>query len=62
VDLEERTIESLPERCDSCGATLTDAEKQRILDQGAAVALCTVCAAEQETVVDGPDAEEEAPY
>jgi hypothetical protein len=46
ADLEERTIESLPERCESCGATLTAAEKQRILDDGAQVALCTACAAE----------------
>jgi hypothetical protein len=47
MGLEERTIEELPERCQSCGATLTAAEKQRILDDGASVALCTTCAAEQ---------------
>jgi hypothetical protein len=46
VDLEERTIESLPDRCESCGATLTAAEKQRILDEGAPLALCTTCAVE----------------
>ena len=46
VDLEERSIESLPERCENCGATLTAAEKQRILDEGAPAALCTVCAVE----------------
>jgi hypothetical protein len=46
VDLEERTIESLPDRCENCGATLTPAEKQRILDEGAALALCTTCAVE----------------
>jgi Early Protein (E6) len=46
-DLEERSIESLPDRCENCGATLTDAEKQRILDEGATVALCTTCAIEQ---------------
>jgi hypothetical protein len=46
-DLEERSIEELPERCENCGATLTPAEKQRILDDGASVALCTICAAEQ---------------
>ncbi|GEM_PF-1066554 len=45
-DLEERTIESLPERCENCGTPLTDAEKQRILDEGATVALCTTCAIE----------------
>ena len=47
MPLEERTIESLPDRCESCGATLTAAEKQRILDEGATSALCAVCAAEQ---------------
>jgi hypothetical protein len=61
VDLEERTIESLPERCENCGATLTDAEKQRILDEGASVALCTVCAAEQEPAIDSEIDEPDAP-
>jgi hypothetical protein len=46
MELEERTIEELPERCENCGATLTQAEKQRILDDGATAALCTTCAAE----------------
>jgi hypothetical protein len=55
MELEERTIESLPERCENCGATLTQAEKQRILDEGATAALCTTCAAELT-----PLAEEEA--
>jgi len=46
MDLEERTIEELPERCENCGATLTTTEKQRILDEGASAALCTTCAGE----------------
>jgi ribosome-binding protein aMBF1 (putative translation factor) len=46
MGLEERTIEQLPERCENCGATLTQGEKQRILDDGATAALCTTCAAE----------------
>ena len=46
MELEERTIEELPERCENCGATLTAAEKQRILDDGATAALCTTCAGE----------------
>jgi hypothetical protein len=58
VELEERTIEELPERCQNCGATLTDAEKQRILDEGASIALCTACAAEAAAI---PDEEAEAP-
>jgi len=46
MELEERTIEGLPDRCENCGATLTQAEKQRILDEGTTGALCTTCAAE----------------
>jgi hypothetical protein len=46
MELEERSIEELPELCESCGATLTPAEKQRILDEGSSAALCTTCAAE----------------
>ena len=55
MELEERTIESLPERCESCGATLTEAEKQRILDEGATLALCTTCAVEAEPIAEGPE-------
>jgi len=62
VDLEERTIESLPRQCDSCGTLLTDAEKQRILDEGAAVALCTTCAVEADALPDDAADEPEAPY
>ena len=46
MELEERSIADLPERCENCGATLTDAEKQRILDDGTSAALCTICATE----------------
>jgi len=58
MDLEERTIESLPESCENCGATLTQAEKQRILDQGATAALCTTCAVEMAPVADEEEAGE----
>jgi hypothetical protein len=58
MELEERTIENLPERCDNCGATLTESEKQRILDEGASAALCTVCATELDSVSEGEDVEE----
>ena len=52
MDLEERTIETLPERCENCGSTLTAAEKQRILDDGATAALCTTCAMELTPLAD----------
>ena len=53
--LEERTIEDLPERCENCGATLTDSEKQRILDDDAGAALCTICATEMDAVSEGDE-------
>ncbi len=62
MELEERTIESLPERCENCGTTLTDAEKQRILDEGAALALCTTCAAEQAPVLEPEELEGDEAY
>jgi hypothetical protein len=48
MELEERTIEQLPDRCQNCGATLTDAEKRTALDEGtkSGAVLCTVCASE----------------
>jgi hypothetical protein len=46
--LEERTIEQLPDRCQNCGATLTDAEKKTALTEGppSGLVLCKICAAE----------------
>jgi hypothetical protein len=58
-DLEERSIETLPERCENCGATLTDEEKAAALDRGTTPVLCATCAAEQEPV--GEDAQEPEP-
>jgi hypothetical protein len=53
ANLEERTLESLPARCESCGATLTDTEKRLAIESGASPVLCSICAAEQEPAVDG---------
>jgi hypothetical protein len=58
MELEERTIEDLPGRCENCGATLTESEKQRILDDGADAALCTICATEMDSVSEGDEPEE----
>jgi hypothetical protein len=60
MDLEERSIEELPDRCQNCGAKLTDAEKQTVLESGASLVLCTTCAAEQVPLAD--DVEAEADY
>jgi hypothetical protein len=62
MELEERTIESLPQSCESCGTELTVAEKERILEEGAEVALCDACAAEEEPPDLPPIASDDAPY
>jgi len=58
MDLEERTIEDLPDHCEECGAPLTDTEKEAVLESGGP-ALCSVHAAEllavDELDVDEPD-------
>ena len=60
MELEERTIEQLTDRCENCGAKLTDAEKQAALTEGppSGLVLCTTCASE---VVPVEDADEEEP-
>jgi hypothetical protein len=58
MELEERTIEQLPDRCENCGATLTGVEKQRILEEGASAALCTTCADELTPLAEEEDIEE----
>jgi hypothetical protein len=57
MELEERTIEQLPDRCENCGAKLTDAEKRTALTEGppSGAVLCTICAAEVVPVEDDAD-------
>ena len=50
MGLEERTVEELPEHCQSCGATLTDSEKATALEEGSRDVLCTTCAAEADAL------------
>jgi hypothetical protein len=45
MDLEERTLETVGERCEECGAKLTEAELKQAMESGGP-ALCTVHAAE----------------
>jgi uncharacterized protein with PIN domain len=54
MDLEEKTLDQIPDRCEECGAKLTKAEMEAALESGGP-ALCTVHA---EEVV--PVGEEEA--
>ena len=55
MDLEERTLETVGERCEECGARLTEAELKTALESGGP-SLCTVHAAEA-TVLADDDAE-----
>ncbi len=45
MDLEERTLETVGEHCEECGAKLTDAELKAAMESGGP-ALCTVHAVE----------------
>jgi hypothetical protein len=56
VGLEEKTIEDLPERCEECGAKLTPAELQAVLESGGP-ALCSIHAAEDEPGLAADDAD-----
>jgi hypothetical protein len=56
MDLEERTLETVGEHCEECGAKLTDAELKQAMEAGGP-ALCSVHAAEA-TPLD-PDALDE---
>jgi hypothetical protein len=47
MDLEEKTIEDLPDRCEECGAKLTSAEVQAAMESGGP-ALCSIHGAEDE--------------
>ena len=46
MELEERSIEQLPDRCESCGTALTAREKETALEEGVSMVLCSTCAAE----------------
>lgn len=56
MDLEEQTLESAQERCEECGAPLTDREIELALERGGP-SLCTVHAAETEPAEELEDAE-----
>ncbi len=62
MDLEERTIEQLPDDVEDGGATLTQGEKQTALTEGTAsgAVLCKICAAEQVPLDEDEDEAEAA--
>ena len=47
MSLEEHTLESAGDRCEECGAKLTESELQAVLESGGP-ALCAIHAAEDE--------------
>ncbi|MGZ4181789.1 MAG: hypothetical protein ACXVUL_14040 [Solirubrobacteraceae bacterium] len=47
MDLEEKTLGEVGDRCEECGAKLTKAELQAVLESGGP-ALCSIHAAEDE--------------
>ena len=47
MDLEEKTLDQLGDRCEECGARLTEAEIQAAMETGGP-ALCSIHAAEDE--------------
>jgi methionyl-tRNA synthetase len=55
VDLEEHSLEQAGDRCEECGATLTEQELRTVLESGSP-ALCSVHAAESLAV--DPDGSE----
>jgi uncharacterized protein with PIN domain len=60
MDLEERTLETVGDRCEECGARLTTEEQQAVLESGGP-ALCKIHAAEvvplaEEDAAEGDDA------
>ena len=45
MDLEEKTLEKVGDRCEECGAELTQRELEQVIESGGP-ALCTIHAAE----------------
>jgi hypothetical protein len=54
MDLEEKTLEQVGDRCEECGAKLTERELEQVLESGGP----TLCAIHAQEVV--PVSEEEA--
>ena len=55
MDLEEKTLDQIGDRCEECGAKLTPAEIEAALESGGP-ALCTVHAEEVVPVAEENDA------
>jgi uncharacterized protein with PIN domain len=55
MDLEEKTLEEAGDRCEECGAKLTAAEIQAVMESGGP-SLCSIHAAEDEPGLAADDA------
>ena len=58
MDLEEQTLEKAGDRCEECGAKLTQRELEQVIESGGP-ALCTIHAAEVVPVGEEDALEEE---
>jgi uncharacterized protein with PIN domain len=57
MDLEEKTLETVGDRCEECGAKLTPRELEQVIEAGGP-ALCTIHA--QDVVPVAEETEDEA--
>jgi hypothetical protein len=58
MDLEERTLDTIDDRCEECGARLTRDELQAVLESGGP-SLCKIHAAEVVPLAEEDTLEEE---
>jgi hypothetical protein len=58
MELEERTLEKVGDRCEECGAKLTQRELEQVIESGGP-ALCSIHAAEVVPVGDEDAGEDE---
>ena len=56
MDLEEKTLETVGDRCEECGAKLTPRELEQVIEAGGP-ALCTIHAQDVVPVSDEADAQ-----
>ncbi|MHB8657552.1 MAG: hypothetical protein ACYC91_06300 [Solirubrobacteraceae bacterium] len=56
MDLEEKTLDHLGDRCEECGAQLTPQELQAAMESGGP-ALCSIHAAEDDPGLEAQDAD-----
>jgi hypothetical protein len=55
MDLDERAVDHVEDRCEECGAKLTPAEMQAVMESGGPV-LCSIHAAEDEPGLEADEA------